>query len=387
MTANPNCSTSESRSYLASTRTMAIPQLRPSAGFRPCTQPQSKVRGNLQQSPPTCTRSVHFCTSSWLAMRRMAVRAAEVSRTMYWSTYSGHRYPASSLLIQRRKKNCWVSSIKSSRERCSAIRHRGDRSVAEMSQGTERCLNGAALLSENFSTATSDKEGGAGNSRVGAGSRRRWYIAAAIVGVMVLAGAVLSRGPGVRWLQSQRIGKVTPAAPPGIPAETVRSIAVLPFEPLGKDMNDELLGLGMADAIIGRMSNLKQLAVLPTSAVSKYKGSANDPLAAGRALGVDAVRGTVQRIPATVSAPLSSLCASRAAALFGRRFDQTFTDIFGIQDSISDKVARSLVRDLSEEQQKQLSKHYTNNIAAYKLLSNGIPLLEPALKRWHGEGD
>ena len=58
----------------------------------------------------------------------------------------------------------------------------------------------------------------------------------------------------------------------------MRSIAALPFEPLGNDTHDELLGLGMADAIIGRTSNLKQLSVLPTSAVSKYKGPANDPL-------------------------------------------------------------------------------------------------------------
>ena len=56
---------------------------------------------------------------------------------------------------------------------------------------------------------------------------------------------------------------------PGTATEAVRSIAVLPFEPLGQDTNGELLGLGMADAIIGRMSNLKQLTVLPTSAVWK----------------------------------------------------------------------------------------------------------------------
>ena len=79
---------------------------------------------------------------------------------------------------------------------------------------------------------------------------------------------------------------------------TIRSIAVLPFEPLGQD----ILGLGMADAVIGKMSNLKQLVVLPTSAVSRYKGPATDPLAAGRALGVDAILNGCSR--SLIAAPM-----------------------------------------------------------------------------------
>ena len=154
---------------------------------------------------------------------------------------------------------------------------------------------------------------------------------------------------------------------------TVRSIAVLPFEPLGQDMDDELLGLGMADAIIGRMSNLKQLAVLPTSAVSRYKGPTNDPLVAGRTLGVDAIlSGTIQRSDDRVRATVQLVNVGSGRTLWSEKFDQTFTDIFSIQDSISDKVARSLVQDLSKEEQKQLSKHYTNDTTAYDSYLMGI---------------
>src|SRR5207248_5148534 len=103
-------------------------------------------------------------------------------------------------------------------------------------------------------------------------------LALAVLGVIVLAAAFLARGPSVGWLKKHRIGSATPATSPGTVAERVHSIAVLPFEPLGQEMDDELLGLGMADAVIGRISNLKQLVVLPTSAVSKYKGPVDDPL-------------------------------------------------------------------------------------------------------------
>src|SRR4030095_11848719 len=117
----------------------------------------------------------------------------------------------------------------------------------------------------------------------------------------------------------------------------VRSIAVLPFEPLGQDMNDELLGLGMADAVIGRKSELKQLIVLPTSAVSRYKRPATDALAAGRALGVDAIlSGTVQRSGDRVRTTVQLVHVARGRTVWSEKFDQTFTDIFGVQDTISD---------------------------------------------------
>ena len=178
--------------------------------------------------------------------------------------------------------------------------------------------------------------------------------------MIVLTAALLSRGWSVRWLQNHGSRKPTSEA------SLVRSIAVLPFEPLGKDTHDELLGLGMADAIIGRMSNLKQLSVLPTSAVSKYKGPANDPLAAGRALGVDAIlSGTVQRSGDRVRATVQLAHVATGRTIWSEKFDQTFTDIFGVQDSISDSVAKSLALNLSADEQKQLAKRYTTNTEAY----------------------
>jgi len=234
--------------------------------------------------------------------------------------------------------------------------------VADMSQDIERCLSGLAPLS----TAQSLDDRAYDSLKGRARSRRQAYIAAAAFGVIVLAAALLSRGSSVRWLQNHGIRKPTPEASLGTATKAVRSIAVLPFEPLGTDTHDELLGLGMADAIIGRMSNLKQLSVLPTSAVSKYKGPANDPLTAGRALGVDAIlSGTVQRSGDRVRATVQLAHVATGRTIWSEKFDQTFTDIFGVQDSISDSVAKSLALSLSADEQKQLAKRYTANASAY----------------------
>ena len=200
--------------------------------------------------------------------------------------------------------------------------------VADMSQDIERCLSGLAPLS----TPRSHDDRASDSLKGRARSRRQAYIAAAAFVVIVLAAALLSRGSSVRWLQNHGIRKPTPEASLGTATNAVRSIAVLPFEPLGNDTHDELLGLGMADAVIGRMSNLKQLAVLPTTAVSNYKGAANDPFAAGRALGVDAIlSGTVQRSGDRVRTTVQLVHVASGRTVWSNKFDQTFTDIFGVR--------------------------------------------------------
>jgi TolB-like protein/DNA-binding winged helix-turn-helix (wHTH) protein/tetratricopeptide (TPR) repeat protein len=249
---------------------------------------------------------------------------------------------------------------------------RGYRFVAEVN---ERTNNGIAGMNDQATMPISpENQTGAASAK----SRQRLPgktggpLALAVVGVILLA-AVISRGPIVRWFEKDRIGGAAPATSLAAAAERVHSIAVLPFEPLGQDMNDELLGLGMADAVIGRMSNLKQLVVLPTSAVSKYKGRASDPLAAGRALQVDAIlSGTIQRSGDKVRATVQLAHVASGRTIWSEKFNQTFTDIFGIQDSISDNVVRSFALSLATDEQKHLGKHYTTDLAAYDSYLMGL---------------
>jgi TolB-like protein/Flp pilus assembly protein TadD len=251
---------------------------------------------------------------------------------------------------------------------------RGYRFVAKVSDRTD---NGAATVkADQASSPTSLEnrtEAATAKGRQGLPGKTAGLLVLAVLGVIVLAAAFLARGPGVRWLGKHKPGSAAPATSSGTAADTVRSIAVLPFEPLGQDMNDELLGLGMADAVIGKMSNLKQLIVLPTSAVSKYKGPANDPLAAGRALGVDAIlSGTVQRSGEHVRATVQLVHVASGRTVWSEKFDQTFTDVFGIQDSISDNVVRSLALSLTPDERKELGKRYTTSAAAYDSYLMGL---------------
>jgi TolB-like protein/Flp pilus assembly protein TadD len=183
----------------------------------------------------------------------------------------------------------------------------------------------------------------------------------------------LAREPSAAWLKKYRTGSAIPVNSPVSRPETVHSIAVLPFKPLGSEINKQLLGLGMADAVIGKMSKLKQLVVLPTSSVSKYTDRAFDPIATGRSLGVEAVlSGTVQRSGDHLRVTVQLVNVGDGRTVWSEKFDQTFTDIFSIQDSISESVVRSLALDLTTGEQKQLGKHYTINTAAYDSYLMGL---------------
>jgi DNA-binding winged helix-turn-helix (wHTH) protein/TolB-like protein len=147
----------------------------------------------------------------------------------------------------------------------------------------------------------------------------------------------------------------------------VRSIAVLPFKLIASDENDPYTGLGMADALITRLSSIHQLIVRPTRAVLKYDSLEQDPLTAGRELKVDSLLdGKVQRSGGRIRVTVQLLRVSDGAPLWAETFDERFTDIFAVQDSISDRVTQAMVLKLSGEEKQQLAKRYTRNTEAYE---------------------
>jgi DNA-binding winged helix-turn-helix (wHTH) protein/tetratricopeptide (TPR) repeat protein len=152
----------------------------------------------------------------------------------------------------------------------------------------------------------------------------------------------------------------------------VRSIAILPFQQMGSSGADEYLGLGMADALITRLSNIRQIAVRPTSAVMKYGGASDDPAVAGRALKVEAVlAGAIQRSAERVRVTVQLISVSSETPLWAQKFDERFTDIFTVEDLISEQVARALMLRLSGEERRLLTRRPTEISEAYELYLKG----------------
>jgi DNA-binding winged helix-turn-helix (wHTH) protein/TolB-like protein/Tfp pilus assembly protein PilF len=152
----------------------------------------------------------------------------------------------------------------------------------------------------------------------------------------------------------------------------IRSLAVLPFRPLSAESHDESLELGMADALITKLSNVKQVVVRPTSSVLKYAAAGQDLLVAGREQGVDAiVEGQMQKAGDRIRFTVHLIRVSDGVPMWAGTFDDRFTNVFAVQDEISQEVAQALVSKLTGTEQQQIAKHYTENIEAYQLYQKG----------------
>jgi DNA-binding winged helix-turn-helix (wHTH) protein len=151
-----------------------------------------------------------------------------------------------------------------------------------------------------------------------------------------------------------------------------RTIAVLPFKPLGAGAADEYLGLGLADSLVTRLSNMRQIIVRPTSSILKYTGALQDPVAAGRELKVEAVLdASIRRSSDRIRVTVQLVSVRDEVSLWAGTFDERFTDIFALEDSISSQVVDALMLKLSGEEREQLAKHHTENAAAYELYLKG----------------
>ena len=151
----------------------------------------------------------------------------------------------------------------------------------------------------------------------------------------------------------------------------VKSLAVLPFKAIGAEAGDEYLGLGLADALITKLTNLRQIRVRPTSAVREY-ARARDITVAGRALKVDALLdGSIQRARKRIRVTAQLVDARDGATLWAENFDEKLVDIFSLEDSLSDQVVTALSLKLTGEERKHMVKRHTESTEAYQAYLKG----------------
>ena len=146
-----------------------------------------------------------------------------------------------------------------------------------------------------------------------------------------------------------------------------RSLAVLPFHQLNVAASDVYLGVGLADAVITRLSNVGQLIVRPTSSVLKYGDPSVDSRSVGRDLGVEAVLdGNLQRAGDRVRLTVQLIRVNDGRILWGSTFDQDSAGLFALEDAVSESVARTLALKLAGAEEQEFARHSTENAEAYR---------------------
>ena len=155
-------------------------------------------------------------------------------------------------------------------------------------------------------------------------------------------------------------------------APACKALAVLPFSAVGGTEDDKRLSFGMADALITRLSRIKEIAVRPTTSITRYLDATPSPGEIGRELRADVVlSGSVRRSSTQVRVTVQLIDVATEAALWADKFDEAPADVFAIEDSISERVADALAPELTGQERRSVIRRPTQNAEAYDLYLRG----------------
>jgi serine/threonine-protein kinase len=153
-----------------------------------------------------------------------------------------------------------------------------------------------------------------------------------------------------------------------------RSIAVLPFKPVGAGDADEGLRLGMTEAVIGQLGRVGTLRVEPLARVRAH-GASGQTLEAGRALGVDKVaQAYVEQTASGVNVRLHLLRTADGAALVGSEWNKSFTTVLEAQNGLVQSLAEGL--GLTPAERARVGRQDTTSLEAFRHYSFGLYHLE-----------
>jgi serine/threonine-protein kinase len=168
-----------------------------------------------------------------------------------------------------------------------------------------------------------------------------------------------------------------------------KSIAVLPFENLSEEKQNQYFADGVQDQILTDLSQIADLKVISRTSVMQYKsGAARNLRKVGEELGVaHVVEGSVQRAANKVRVIAQLIDARTDAHLWAQTYDRDLADVFAIQSEIAKAIADQLQAKLSPNEKKAIEQPPTTDLAAFDLYSRAKSLLLTAGFSATGEPD
>jgi TolB-like protein/class 3 adenylate cyclase len=154
------------------------------------------------------------------------------------------------------------------------------------------------------------------------------------------------------------------------------SIAVLPFQNMSGDPEQEYFADGMVEDIITALSRFKSLFVIARNSSFTYKGKAVDIKQVGRELGVRYVlEGSVRKAGDRVRITGQLIEAATGQHLWADKFDGALEDVFGLQDQITTSVVGLLAPTLEQAEIERSKQKPTDRLDSYDLYLRGMALV------------
>jgi adenylate cyclase len=180
--------------------------------------------------------------------------------------------------------------------------------------------------------------------------------------------------PAVRTLEefeSSKQDKVTPPLP------EKPSIAVLPFQNMSGDVEQDYFADGIADDIVTGLSRIKWLFVIARHSSFIYKGKEVDVRQVGRELGVRYVlEGSVRRAGARLRISAQLVEAESGAYLWADKLDGELKDVFDFQDLITDRVVGVVEPSVRRSEIERSRRKRPESLGAYDLFLRALPHMQ-----------
>jgi adenylate cyclase len=181
--------------------------------------------------------------------------------------------------------------------------------------------------------------------------------------------------PAVRIERDLQVGTRTGLLLPDKP-----SIAVLPFQNMSGDPEQEYFVDGMVEDIITGLSRFKWLFVIARNSTFTYKGRAVDINQVGRELGVRYVlEGSVRKAAGRVRITTQLVEAEARTHIWGERYDRAIDDIFAVQDDITISTVAAIEPSLRQAEIERAKRKRSENLDAYDLVLRATPFSDTGM--------
>lgn len=158
--------------------------------------------------------------------------------------------------------------------------------------------------------------------------------------------------------------------------ETKRTIAVLPFQNLSGNAEDNFYEFSLADGLIAELAGLRSLIVRPSQYIAQYTGQKIDPQQIGIDLAVTTVlTGSFIKSGERFRVTTQLIDITSGKMLGSEKIDLDSRDLITIQDTLAERVISGLKLQLTAEEQKKIEKPLTESNAAYEFYLRGRDLL------------
>jgi adenylate cyclase len=183
------------------------------------------------------------------------------------------------------------------------------------------------------------------------------------------------------WKEATAVSPVAVTSQPGdlsLPLPDKPSIAVLPFQNMSGDPEQEYLTDGVTEDIITELSRFHSLFVIARNSSFSYKGKSPNIQQVGRELGVRYVlEGSIRKSSKRIRVTGQLIDTLTGNHIWGERYDRVLEDIFAVQEEVTRAIVAAIAPQIETTEQSKATRRRPGNLSAYEI----------ALQAWAQSGE